>query len=161
MAPRTSKHSVVATSNGGLAFSVAAREHIISSDQPARAGGDNSAPTPLELLSAALASCIALYVHKYCDAHSLVPIGLAVEVKPIWKEAPGRIARFDVFVHLPDTIPPSHHAAIDEVARTCPVHNTLMHTPEITVTVSDCASALGHGKAPLHPIPFDGGRSRT
>ena len=140
MIPRTSKHSVVATPIGGLAFSVAVREHIVSTDQPVRSGGIDSAPTPLEILSAALASCIALYVHKYCDAHSLLAIGLAVEVKPLWKESPGRIARFDVLVHLPDGIPASHHAAIDEVARTCPVHNTLTHTPEITVAVRDRAS---------------------
>lgn len=142
MAPRTSKHSVVATSNGGLAFSVAVREHIVESDQPVRSGGEDSAPTPLELLSAALASCIALYVHKYCDAHSLIAIGLAVEVKPLWKEAPGRIARFDVLLHLPDTVPAAHHAAIESVARTCPVHNTITHAPEITVTLHDSVSAV-------------------
>ena len=141
MAPRTPKHSVVATSSGGLAFSVAVREHVVHSDQPVRSGGGDSAPTPLELLSAALASCIALYVHKYCTAHALAATDLAVEVNPLWKEAPGRIARFDVVIHLPVTIPVSHHAAIDEIARTCPVHNTLTHSPEITVALHDRASA--------------------
>lgn len=142
---RTSKHSVVAMSNGGLAMSVAVREHVVPTDQPVRSGGEDSAPTPLELLSAALVSCIALYIHKYCDAHSLIAIGLAVEVKPLWKEAPGRIARFDVIVHMPDTIPASHRAAIEEVAHTCPVHNTLLHAPEITVALRDRDPACATG----------------
>ena len=137
MVPRTSKHSVVATANGGLAFSVAIRDHVISTDQPGRLGGDDTAPTPLELLSASLASCVALYVHKFCEANTLVATGYAVEVKPLWKEEPGRIARFDVIVHLPDTIPATRHAEIEEVARTCPVHSTLEHVPEITVQLQD------------------------
>lgn len=139
MIPRTSKHSVVATSIGGLAFSVSIRDHVVSTDQPSRAGGDDSAPTPLELLSASLASCIALYVHKFCEANSLATSGFGVEVKPLWKEDPGRIARFDVVVHVPDTIPTMYHAAIDEVARTCPVHNTLTEVPEITVELQQLA----------------------
>lgn len=145
MVPRTSRHSVVATSNGGLAFSVSVRDHVISTDQPSGAGGDDSAPTPLELLSASLASCIALYVHKFCEAHSLETSGLAVEVKPLWKEEPGRIARFDVIVHVPDGIPATHYPAIEEVALTCPVHNTLMHVPEVTVQLQELVSAGAPG----------------
>ena len=140
MLPRTSRHSVVATHSGGLAFSVSVRDHVVSTDQPSRAGGDDSAPTPLELLSVSLASCIALYVHKFCEAKSLVTSGFAVEVKPLWKEEPGRIARFDVIVHLPDNVPAMLYPAIEEVARTCPVHNTLTHIPEITVELQELVS---------------------
>lgn len=141
MVPRTSKHSAVAIPTGGLAFSVSIRDHAISTDQPARAGGNDSAPTSLELLSAALASCVALYVHRFCASNSLSSTGLAVEVKPLWKEEPGRIARFDVIVHLPDTIPEKYHAAIEDVARTCPVHNTMTHVPEITVELRERETA--------------------
>jgi len=141
MVPRTSRHSVVATSSGRLAFSVSVRDHVVSTDQPSRVGGDDSAPTPLELLSASLASCIALYVHKFCETNSFVTTGFAVEVKPLWKEEPGRIARFDVILHVPDTIPPMHYMAIEEVARTCPVHNTLTHMPDIAVQLQALVSA--------------------
>ncbi len=141
MALRTSKHSAVAIPSGGLAFSVSIRDHTVPTDQPTRAGGNDSAPTPLELLSAALASCVALYVHRYCASNSLLTAGLAVEVKPLWKEEPGRIARFDVVLHLPDTIPEKYHAAIEDVARTCPVHNTMTHAPEITVELRERETA--------------------
>lgn len=140
MAPRTSKHSVVATPLGGMAFSVSVRDHLISTDQPTRAGGGDSAPTPLELLSASLASCVALYIHKYCEANALVTSGFAVEVKPLWKEGPDRIARFDVIVHVPDSIPAMHYPAIKDVAGTCPVHNTLTRIPEITVQLQELVS---------------------
>jgi len=131
MVIRTSRHAVVATPVEGLAFTVSVRDHAVSTDQPAHAGGMDTAPTPLELLSASLAGCIALYVRKHCIAKQLDSADLAVEVKPLWRE--DRIARFDVVLHLPDTIPASEYDAIARIARTCPVHNTLTHSPEITV----------------------------
>ncbi len=50
---------------------VAVRNHTIRTDQPQRAGGEDSAPTPLELPGAALAGCVALYVQKSCEAVGL------------------------------------------------------------------------------------------
>jgi putative redox protein len=130
---RKSAHSIVATPAGGLKLLASVRDHEVATDQPERAGGEDTAPTPLELLSVSLASCIALYVHKYCAARALATDELAVEVKPIWRNDPGRIGRFDVVIHVPESIPAEHHAAIEEVALTCPVHHTLTHTPEITM----------------------------
>jgi putative redox protein len=128
-----SKHSIVATPEGGTKYSIALRGHQLLTDQPERAGGTDAAPTPLELLGAALAACIALYVEKYCEKHGLVSDELAVEVKPFWRENPGRVARYDVIVHLPETIPSEHHSQIEQAAQSCPVHHTLTHAPEITM----------------------------
>jgi putative redox protein len=137
--PRTSKHSVIATPVGGARFSARIRNHSLQTDQPEKLGGTDTAPTPLELLSVSLASCIALYVHRFCEAESLNADDLAVEVKPFWRENPGRVGRFDAVVHIPETIPAAYHAAIEEVARKCPVHHTLSMTPEITVQLQELA----------------------
>ena len=59
--------------------------------------------------------------------------GMAVEVNPIWRADPGRIARFDVLLHLPTSIPEHLAEALLEVARECPVHHTLVDDPEIVV----------------------------
>jgi uncharacterized OsmC-like protein len=133
MIPRASKHSVVATHAGGEAFDVAVREHVVRTDQPRAAGGDNSGPTPLELTSASLAACVALYVHRFCSRNGIDARGMAVEVNPIWRADPGRIARFDVLLHLPTSIPEHLAEALLEVARECPVHHTLVDDPEIVV----------------------------
>lgn len=133
MIPRTSEHSIVAVPADGLAQTVHVRSHTLTTDQPARAGGDDAGPTPLELIGAGLASCIALYIHKYCVQQGLDDGKLAVEVKPLWRNDPGRIGRFDVILYIPDVIPAEYHEEIDLVARTCPVHHTLTHGPEITL----------------------------
>jgi putative redox protein len=139
---RFGRHSIVAQGNGGLRVTGQVRGHEVETDQPERAGGTDTAPTPLELLSVSLAACIGLYVGKYCAAEGLGPEDLAVEVKPLWREGPGRIGRFDVLVHIPDGVPAAHHDAIEEVVRTCPVHHTLMHAPEITIGLVRAESAL-------------------
>jgi putative redox protein len=136
-----SRHALVATPEGGARFTLRVREHLVQTDQPERAGGSDTAPTPLELLGASLAGCVALYVHKYCESQSLDASELAVEVKPFWRENPGRVGRYDVVVHLPQSIPAEYHAAIEAVAQSCPVHHTLTHAPEITVQLKEVAAA--------------------
>jgi putative redox protein len=135
-----SRHTIVASATGPAAFAVTVREHVVELDQPVRAGGDDEAPTPLEMLSVALAGCIALYARKYCRANGLEDAGLSVEVKPIWREHPGRIGRFDVTLHLPDGFPEEHRDALEYAARECPVHHTLMHAPEIAVRLEERAA---------------------
>lgn len=134
-----SKHTIVATPSGGLAFSVAVRQHRVSVDQPERAGGADEAPTPLEMLSVSFAGCVALYARKYCLAHALDADGLTVEVKPIWRENPGRIGRFDVLLRVPDSIPEEHHEGLAFAAGECPVHHTLAHQPEIVMRLEQSA----------------------
>jgi putative redox protein len=139
--PRTSRHAILATSAGGATITSAVRGHTVRTDQPEKLGGADTAPTPLELLSVSLASCIALYVHRHCEAESLDAEDLAVEVKPIWRDDPGRVGRFDVVVHLPETIPVERHAALLEVAEKCPVHHTLTLAPEITIQLRELEGA--------------------
>lgn len=134
---RGSRHSAVALALGGERIAATVRDHEVLTDQPERAGGSDSAPTPLELLSVSLASCIALYVRRYCAQQGLEGADLAVEVKPFWREDPGRIGRFDVTVHLDDGVPEHHRAAMLEVARKCPVHHTLAHAPELTISLKE------------------------
>ncbi len=142
---RTSRHSIVATPAGGLKLSAAVRDHTVVTDQPLKLGGADTAPTPLELLSVSLASCVALYVLRFCEERALATEELAVEVKPFWRENPGRLARFDVIVHLPESVPEAYHAAIAEVAKACPVHHTLTHAPEITVALQQEVALAGVG----------------
>jgi len=150
MIPRASKHSVIATSLGGEAFEIAVRGHTVRTDQPAM--GD-TAPTPLEMVSVALAGCVALYVQRYCMAARLAASGLAVEVNPIWRADEGRVGRFDVRLHIPSTVPAEHHEALRDAASSCPVHHTLAHGSEIDVKLASGAHATAEGSAAVPREP--------
>jgi uncharacterized OsmC-like protein len=152
MIPRASKHSVVGTAVGGEAIEVAVRHHTVRSDQPA--AGD-SAPTPLEMVSVALAACITLYVKRYCDGARLDASGIAVEVNPVWRADQGRIGRFEVLLHLPRAISAEHHQAIHAAASNCTVHHTLEQGAHISVKVRP-SPAEGAGEPPrvvCEPVP--------
>lgn len=124
---------MVITHAGGLKFAAQIRQHRLMVDQPAGAGGEDSAPMPIELLGAALGTCVALYVQQFCHARGLSSEGMRVEVDP--HGAQGRIGRFDVRVVLREPLPPQYAQLLERVARSCPAHNTLTHGAEVAVTI--------------------------
>ena len=130
-----------ATHAGGMRFAAEIRGHRIETDQPAYGGGQDSAAMPLELLSAALGTCVALYVHQFLVTRELPTEGLRVEVGTEMAHKPKRIGSFDVRVILPDGIPDEYHERIERVAASCPAHNTLMHPPEIRFAFDQAAVA--------------------
>ena len=126
---------IVVTHEQGLSFAAQIREHRVITDQAIRAGGRDEAPSPMELLSAALGSCVALYVHQFCVSRGLPHDGMRIEVTPRHVANPNRIAELSVAVILPTV--PSPHAAemLERVVRSCPVHNTLAHGAAVSVSI--------------------------
>ena len=120
-----SGHPIVVRHHGGLRFVASARSHEIATDQPLRSGGTDCGATPLELLGAALGSCIALYVQQFCEARDLPAVGMRVEVSQKNESGPNRVGSFSVRVVLPDEMPTEYVTILERVVRSCPVHNTL------------------------------------
>lgn len=133
MAVQGGRPPMVITHEGGVKFAAQIRQHRLMVDQPLRGGGDDSAPMPLELLGAALGTCVALYVQQFCHARGLKYEGMRVEVDP--QGAQGRIGRFDVRVVLPEALPPQYEQMLERVAKSCPAHNTLAHGAEVVVEI--------------------------
>ena len=121
------------TSAGGLQFTARVRGHEVRTDQPVTAGGEDTAPTPLELIGVALGSCIALYVTQFCRTRNIATSGLRVAITQATAKNPYRVGRYDVHVTLPDNFPAEYRPAVHRVVETCAVHNTLMHPPEILI----------------------------
>jgi putative redox protein len=132
--------SFAVTHLGGLRFASQIRSHRIVTDQSVRAGGEDSAPSPLELVSAALGSCIAVYVHRFCESRGLAHEGMRVEVTPRNDASPNRIAELAVAVHLPNELPPHAMEMLERVIRSCPVHNTLTQGASVSVSIGTAVS---------------------
>ena len=126
--------------DGRYRFAIAVRGHEIACDQPAEAGGEDSAPTPPELLAASLAGCVAFYVARYCEQAGIPADDL--EVLCDWQVGgkPRRMERLEVAVRLP-ACPPERRKAIERVANSCLIHATLQHPPEIVVRLADAEEA--------------------
>jgi putative redox protein len=135
MAETQSPSPIVVTHAGGLRFASQIRTHRIVTDQSERAGGEDSAPSPLELVSAALGSCVAVYVHQFLVSRRLPHGGVRIEVTPRNAAGPNRIAELAVRVCLPGELPPSTMEMLERVVRSCPVHNTLSMGAEVSVAI--------------------------
>jgi putative redox protein len=122
---------------GGEAYPVATRGHVLLTDQPATAGGADTAMTPTELLVASLSSCVAFYAGRYLARHGLNRDGLHVSTAFTTAiDRPARVDKVRLTIRVPGGIPPGREAALLAVASHCTVHNTLRQPPDIAIELT-------------------------
>jgi uncharacterized OsmC-like protein len=124
---------------GSVQFEIKARGHSIVSDQPAEQGGFNEGMTPPELLLASLGSCAGFYAAQYLRKHKLAVEGTRVRVTcDKVKDPIPRMTNFVIEVDSPVELSQEHRQGVHQAVEHCLVHNTLLHTPKISLKV-DCA----------------------
>ena len=149
MSDSQTRMPITVTHDGGLRFAAQIRSHRVMTDQSVRAGGGDSAPSPIELISASLGSCVALYVHQFCESRGLAHDGMRIEVMPHHAASPNRIAAVDVTVQLPAELPPHAMEMLERVVRSCPAHNTLVHGASVSVSIEAGAIPKLDAAAPV------------
>jgi len=132
---------ITVTWDGGVRFTADIRGHKVHVDQPVKAGGQDSAPMPLELMSASLGTCVAFFVQQFLVTRGLDATGLAVDVQSLGAANPHRIGRFEVNVKIPSGMPEKYREAVKRAAEGCTVHHTLTHAPEIDVQIEAAVAA--------------------
>jgi putative redox protein len=91
----------------GEAYEVTVRGHHVVVDQPADAGGQDSAPTPTELFVASLATCVAYYAGRYLTRHGYNRDGLAISAGyGMASDRPTRVSAINLAVRVPADLPP-------------------------------------------------------
>ena len=118
----------------GEAYEVTARGHRVMVDQPADAGGEDTAPTPTELFVASLATCVAFYAGRYLTRHGFSREGLGVSVCfDMAADKPARVATIRLTVRVPADLPAERRPALAAVVSHCTVHNSLTMSPGVTI----------------------------
>lgn len=121
------------TPGPGDRLSVAIRDHVVEVDQHVEDGGEDAAPTPLEMLLVSLASCVAHYARRYLRRHDLPTEGLQVQARWEMAKNPARVGSVDIDLTIPDGVPDDRREALLAVASHCTVHNTLVQPPEVRI----------------------------
>ncbi len=103
---------------------VRVRDHHVSADEPLESGGDDTAPSPQELLAASLASCTAVTLEMYAERKGwdVGPVEVDCEYTPAERGCP---TRFGLIVRLPDGLSEDQIQRLMQIAAKCPVHRTL------------------------------------
>lgn len=110
--------------SGTFQHDVKVRDHFVSADEPRDAGGDDSAPSPQELLAASLASCTAITMEMYAERKGwdIGPVEVDCDYSPAERGCP---TGFKLVVRLPETLEPEQVERLMVIAAKCPVHRTL------------------------------------
>jgi len=103
---------------------VKVRHHHLGADEPVDSGGDDSYPSPQELLAASLASCTAVTMEMYATRKGWNVDGLEVEADftPADRGCP---TRFKLVLRMPAGLTAEQVERLRVIAAKCPVHRTL------------------------------------
>ena len=103
---------------------VKVREHRLGVDEPHDTGGDDTGPSPQELLAASLASCTAVTMEMYAGRKGWDVGELEVECQYTPAER-GCPTRFSLVLRFPPTLSDEQVTRLKIIAAKCPVHRTL------------------------------------
>ena len=113
----------------------AVRGHRLTLDAPTEQGGMDAGPTPVELLAAAVGSCMAMHIAKYCKAAKLPHEGFGIDLDFQLAKDPLRIGSITVDIMLPQGFPQDRIDAVRRAAEQCPVKNTLKESTVVDVEI--------------------------
>lgn len=111
--------------------------HRLVADEPIDVGGTDTGPTPVEMVAAALGSCIAITVRMVAERKGWPLEGMDVQVArshvPVEGGRPR--TRFDVAVTLVGPLDDAMRTELGRIAGRCPVHRLLEPGADIVTKV--------------------------
>lgn len=113
-----------ATRENQFRHTIRVRGHELAADEPAENGGNDTAPSPQELLAASLASCTAITMEMYAQRKGWEVAGLEVQVDYTPAER-GCPTRFNLLLRMPEQLNDEQVERLQVIAAKCPVHRTL------------------------------------
>ncbi len=106
---------------------------VIKTDQPEKAGGDNSAPSPFDLFLASVATCAGFYVKSFCQQRDLPEKGIRIIQKMQRDPVKKMISKVEIDIIVPDGFPEKYKHSLIKAAEACTVKKHIADAPEFVV----------------------------
>lgn len=110
--------------------------HIVATDQPTHAGGENTAPSPYELFLSSLGTCAGIYVKSFCDQRGLSTEGISLDQNMEWDPVAKKLSKISISIQLPSSFPDKYKDSLIKVAELCAVKKTIQAPPMMEVITS-------------------------
>ncbi|MBE1547678.1 putative redox protein [Mycobacterium sp. OAS707] len=139
---------VTETGSGTFTRQITAGRHELVADEPAPIG-DDTGPTPYDLLLGALGACTSMTVRMYADRKGwpLRSIRVTLRHKRIHardcaecETTKGFIDHIDLDIELVGDLDDTQRERLLQIAERCPVHQTLTSEIDIATTSRNAAS---------------------
>ena len=110
--------------------------HIIKTDQPVKAGGDDTASAPFDLFLASIGTCAGIYIKSFCDQRMIPSDGIKIIQSMEFNRETRLIDKIKLDIKLPEDFPEKYKDAVINVANLCTVKKHLLNPPKIEVNLS-------------------------
>jgi ribosomal protein S12 methylthiotransferase accessory factor len=124
---------MIVTLPGGKRVDTQIGRHVIRTDQPASAGGDDAAPTPFDLFLASIGTCAGIFVAGFCHKRDLPTEGIRIAQRNHLDPETGALLRVELDVLVPPGFPDKYLEALVRVADQCKVKRTIQAQPVFEV----------------------------
>lgn len=104
---------------------------VIHTDAPKDNHGRGESFSPTDLLGAAMGSCMMTVMAIAADKEGVELKGSRFEVEKVMGTDPRRIIRLNIKLYLPQSIPAEYRSKLEEIARTCPVKQSVSAAMEV------------------------------
>jgi ribosomal protein S12 methylthiotransferase accessory factor len=108
----------------------------IETDQPARAGGDDSAPAPFDLFLASIGTCAGIFALGFMQQRGIDATDSKLTMTPHFDPDVGLITRIDLDLRLPAEFPEKYKGAIVKAMNLCTVKKHLHQPPAFDITTT-------------------------
>jgi putative redox protein len=124
---------IAVTFPGGKRVDAQVGDHLIRTDQPVSAGGEDSAPAPFDLFLASVATCAGIYVLGFCQARGLSTDGVSLTQSVDYDAETHLPKHVRIALTLPPSFPEKYRSAIVRAAENCKVKKTIAAQPTFEV----------------------------
>jgi len=108
----------------------------IQTDQPARSGGEGSAPAPFDLFLASIGTCAGIYALGFMQQRGIDPEGSKLIMRSHYNPTIGLIDTIDLELKTPPGFPDKYRDAIINAMELCAVKKHLQQPPAFAVTTA-------------------------
>jgi putative redox protein len=111
-------------------------DFVIETDQPVRAGGDESAPTPFDMFVSTLGTCAGIFVLGFMQQRGIPYEGTRLLLSTSRNQETKMVDKISLQIMLPQGFPEKYRDAVIRAADQCTVKRHLENPPEIEVTAT-------------------------
>jgi putative redox protein len=108
----------------------------IVTDQPEKAGGENSAPSPFDFFLISIGACAGWYVKSFCQQRNLSEEGIRVFMSTHRNSESRMIDQINIDIRLPQDFPDKYRDAVVKAAGACTVKKHITTAPEFSIVTS-------------------------